>query len=290
MQNRNLKTILSLGALILFMIVIAAYLFRDIKIKQGQSALNLYSILPSRPNAILKINKVRDFAQFIDTSKVNYKLFNNFIPSRFLQLIKSNPDVNEFVFGFYENGVVCCTKAKGEDILRRWERPSNRTIKKTIENDSFMFYPAEGRTFIGKYEDEDVCILSYSSKLLRECVKMKRLDLKSPPANQEHVLEKLDSKAPLNLLIYSNILDLYVGLPDSSKWRIKERWLGADFIFNNGKMCSFAMLPYSSEIDTLYYMLADTLNNRLQSIVSGIKIETKIHKDENQVFFSSCIK
>ena len=49
------------------------------------------------------------------------------------------------------------------------------------------------------------------------------------PKEQMLLRKTLDSNAPLNLMIQSKLLDLYVKANDSTLWRISDRWLEPTF-------------------------------------------------------------
>ena len=100
---------------------------------------------------------------------------------------------------------------------------------------------------------------------------------------QMQLRKTLDSNAPLNLMIQSKLLDLYVKSNDSTLWRVRDRWLAADLFESEGNICYFSSLPYLEPADTLFRTIADTLSLRLEQHFSN-----QIYEEDGKFFYTGC--
>ena len=98
----------------------------------------------------------------------------------------------------------------------------------------------------------------------------------------------LDSNAPLNLMIQSKLLDLYVKANDSTLWRISDRWLGADLFESEGNICYFSSLPYHEPADTLFKTIGDILSVRLEQHFPQLHISSQIYEENGKVYYTGC--
>lgn len=112
---------------------------------------------------------------------------------------------------------------------------------------------------------------------------------KQPARGNKWLLRKtLDSNAPLNLMIQSKLLDLYVKANDSTLWRISDRWLGADLFESEGNICYFSSLPYHEPADTLFKTIGDTLSVRLEQHFTQLHISSQIYEENGKVYYTGC--
>lgn len=105
--------------------------------------------------------------------------------------------------------------AKGFRLVR-----SAETKKDGI---TFTYYPDTGNRFFGYYQHEGIWVASYSKKLLEEVAQIQRNRQSYLLPDQDRLRKSFDKNAPLNLMVQSDSLDLYVSLPDSTEWGIRKR-------------------------------------------------------------------
>ena len=129
---------------------------------------------------------------------------------------------------------------------------------------------------------------SYSKKLLEEVAQIQRNRHSSLLPDQDRLRRSFDKNAPLNLMVQADSLDLYVALPDSTEWRIRNRWLGADLFMNENHLCYFGNLPYNATTDSLYAPLGDTLALRLEQAFPQFDVSNQTTWEEGRAFYTGC--
>lgn len=129
---------------------------------------------------------------------------------------------------------------------------------------------------------------SYSKKLLEEVAQIQRNRQSYLLPDQDRLRKSFDKNAPLNLMVQSDSLDLYVSLSDSTEWGIRKGWLGADLFMNENHLCYFGSLPYNSTADSLYTSLGDTLVLRLEQAFPQFKVSNQTARENNRMFYTGC--
>lgn len=125
-------------------------------------------------------------------------------------------------------------------------------------------------------------------KLLEEVADIQRNQKNYLQKEQVKLRKTLDKNAPLNLMIQSEKLNLYVRTGDSTLWKISDRWLGADLFESEGNICYFSSLPYLAPADTLYRTIADTLSLRLEQRFPQLHISSQSYEEDGKVFYTGC--
>jgi hypothetical protein len=153
---------------------------------------------------------------------------------------------------------------------------------------TFTYYPDTENRFFGYYQHEGIWVASYSKKLLEEVAQIQRNRQSYLLPDQDRLRKSFDKNAPLNLMVQSDSLDLYVSLPDSTEWGIRKGWLGADLFMNENHLCYFGSLPYNSTADSLYTSLGDTLVLRLEQAFPQFKVSNQTARENNRMFYTGC--
>ena len=168
-------------------------------------------------------------------------------------------------------GIVMYAKADKKHVptyRRKCFKNSFQIIRSSTANQRrhhFYLLPGCRKPLFGYYQHNGVWVSSYSRKLLEEVAAIQSKK-NNQPKEQMLLRKTLDSNAPLNLMIQSKLLDLYVKANDSTLWRISDRWLGSrPFFESEGNICYFSSLPYHEPADTLFKTIGDTLSVRLRT-------------------------
>lgn len=270
------------------------YFFGDMKEGKDVAQTDLYTLTATAPEAILAVNRPSVFARIILTKPPVYQAFASRIPEIFLTIIQKTPEIPSLHFSFHPQGVIMYAKANKnmaghieENVLKTAFR--SFAPQQQIKGDvTFTYYPDTGNRFFGYYQQNGIWVASYSKKLLEEVAGIQRKQKNVLTDGQKQLRKTLDSNAPLNLMIQSNLLDLYVKANDSILWRISNSWLGADIFESEGNICFFSSLPHHEPADTLFKTLADTLAVRLEENFPQLHITNQIYEENGKVYYTGC--
>lgn len=270
------------------------YFFGDMKEGKDVAQTDLYTLTATAPEAILAVNRPSVFARIILTKTPVYQAFASGIPEIFLTIIQKTPEIPSLHFSFHPQGVIMYAKANKnmaghieENVLKTAFR--SFAPQQQIKGDvTFTYYPDTGNRFFGYYQQNGIWVASYSKKLLEEVAGIQQKQKNVLTDGQKQLRKTLDSNAPLNLMIQSNLLDLYVEANDSILWRISNSWLGADIFESEGNICFFSSLPHHEPADTLFKTLADTLAVRLEEKFPQLHITNQIYEENGKVYYTGC--
>ena len=270
------------------------YFFGDMKESKELVQTDLYTLTAPEPEAILAVNRPSVFARIILTKEPVYQAFASKIPEIYLTIIRKNPEIASLHLSFHPQGIVMYAKAD-KSMSRHIEENVLKTAFKSFAPQqqtkggiTFTYCPDAGNRFFGYYQHNGVWVDSYSRKLLEEVAAIQRKQKNNQPKEQMLLRKTLDSNAPLNLMIQSKLLDLYVKANDSTLWRISDRWLGADLFESEGNICYFSSLPYHEPADTLFKTIGDTLSVRLEQHFPQLHISSQIYEENGKVYYTGC--
>lgn len=257
---------------------------------------DLYTLVAPASDAFLSVNRPAAFTKYILSRKPERDAFASKIPDIYLSIIQNNRNLPWLLLSFHPQGVVLYAQA-GNSLVSQIEK---NTLQKTFgsfapqkqkrDGITFIYYPDAGNRFFGYYQHGGVWVASYSKKLLEEVAQIQRNRHSYLLPDQDRLRRSFDKNAPLNLMVQADSLDLYVALPDSTEWRIRNRWLGADFFMNENHLCYFGSLPYNATADTLYAPLGDTLALRLEQAFPQFKVSNQTTREEGRVFYTGCFE
>ncbi|WP_046149886.1 hypothetical protein [Parabacteroides sp. HGS0025] len=270
------------------------YFFGDMEEGKNVAQTDLYTLTAPSPAAILSVNRPAAFAKLILTKQPVYQAFASEIPEIFLSIVQKNTAIPALQFSFHTQGVVMYAKADKSIV----DNIENKILKSSFGafepqkqkkgEITFTYFPDAGNRFFGYYQYEGIWVASYSKKLLEEVATMQTNHTNQLQKEQIHLCKSLDRNAPLNLLIRSEKLNLYVKTNDSTQWKIDDRWLGADLFESEGNICYFSNLPYHAPADTLYRTIADTLSLRLEQYFPQLHISSQSYEEDGKVFYTGC--
>lgn len=270
------------------------FFFSNMQEKKRAVRIDLYTLVPPVSDATLAVNRPTIFARHILTQPSLYQAFASKIPEIYLSIIRNNQQIPSLLFSFHPQGVILYALADNgqanqikENILKK-TYPSFAPQKQTKSEINFVFYPDTGNLFFGYYHHNGIWVASYSKKLLEEVAQIQLNNQNYLLPNQDQMRKTFDLNAPLNLMIQADSLNLYVTLNDSSLWRLRNRWLGADLFMNEGHLCYFGNLPYYTDIDSLYAPLGDTLALRLEQLFPQLHITSQVKIDKDKVLYTGC--
>lgn len=290
MANRRDIIFFSIAALA----TLAAVWFFFSKMQEKKRAVrtDLYTLVAPGADVMLAVNRPATFARHILTKQRLHQAFATEIPDIYLSILRENPYLPALLFSFHPQGVVLYARADKEQV----KQIEKNTLKKFFpsfaprtqaeESIDFIFYPDTGNRFFGSYQHDGIWVASYSKKLLREAARTQLNHTNNLSAAQDRLRKTLDRNAPLNLMIQADSLNLYVTLDDSSQWRVRNRWLGADLFMNAGYLCYFGTLPYYADMDSLYAPLGDTLTRRLEQKFPQIHIKSQLKTEKDKVLYT----
>lgn len=270
------------------------YFFGDMKEGMNVAQTDLYTLTAPSPDAILSVNRPATFSKIILAKQPIYRAFASEIPEIFLYVTKKSPALSSLLFSFHPHGVVMYAKADKEtvrhienDVLKK-TFSSFEPQKQQIGDITFTYFADTGNRFFGCYQYNGIWVASYSKKLLEKVADIQKSN-KSYLLNEQVKLRKaFDENAPLNLMIRSELLNLYVNTGDSAQWKVSERWLGADLFESEGNICYFSSLSCHAPADTLYRAIADTLSQRLGQHFPQLHITTQFNEEDGKLFYTGC--
>ena len=257
---------------------------------------DLYALVAPASDAILSVNRPDIFAKYILSDSATWQTFSSRMPAVYLSLIRHYPSLPEVQFSFHPQGILLYTKmteSQAERIEQNYIKKTFNSFapqKQTIGNITFIYYPDAGNRFFGYYLYNGIYVASYSRKLLEEVARIQTRPVRYLLPAQEEIHRAFDRNAPLNLMFRADSLNLYVTLSDSTEWRIRDRWLGADLFSSKGKLCYFGSLPHQPEADSLYSALGDTLTLRLRQHFPQLPTTGQLSIDNGQVLYTGCCK
>ncbi len=255
---------------------------------------DLYTLVAPASDAILSINRPTAFTKYILSRKPERDAFASEIPDIYLSIIKNNQNLSRLLLSFHSQGIVFYAQA-GNSLGSRIEK---NTLQKAFgtfapqrqkkEDITFTYYPDAGNRFFGYYQHDGVWVASYSKKLLEEVARIQRNQQCYLLPDQDRLRKSFDKNAPLNLMVESDSINLYVSLSDSTEWRIRKGWLGADLFMNENHLCYFGNISYNSIPDSLYTSLGDTLALRLEQVFPQFKVSNQTIRGNKRVFYTGC--
>ena len=255
---------------------------------------DLYTLVAPASDAILSVNRPAAFTKYILSRNSERDAFASKVPDIYLSIIQNNHDLPWLLLSFHPQGVVFYAQA-GNSLAGRIEKNtlqksfgSFATQKQKRNGITFTYYPDAGNRFFGYYQHEGIWVASYSKKLLEEVAQIQRNRQSYLFPDQDRLRHSFDRNAPLNLMVQSDSLDLYISLPDSAEWRIRKEWVGADLFMNKNHLCYFGSLPYNSAADSLYTSLGDTLALRLEQAFPQFEVSNQTTRENGRVFYTGC--
>lgn len=270
------------------------FFFGDMKKGMDVAQTDLYTLTASSPEAILTVNRPAAFAKIILTKKPVYQAFAAETPEIFLSIIRKNTAIPALQLSYHPQGVVMYAKVDKEiaghienEILRN-TFGSFEPQKQKKDDITFTYFPATGNRFFGYYQYNGIWVASYSKKLLEEVADIQKNNKSHLSKEQLEIHKNLDRNAPLNLMIQSEKLNLYVNTSDSTRWKINDRWLGADLFESEGNICYFSSLPYHAPADTLFRNIGDTLSLRLEQYFPQLHISSQSYEEDGKVYYTGC--
>lgn len=270
------------------------YFFGDMKEGKDVAQTDLYTLTAPSPEAILTVNRPSTFAKIILTKQPIYQAFASEIPEIFLSIIKRNTAITALQLSFHPQGVVMYAKAD-KNIVNHIENDILRSAFGSFEPQlqikgdiRFTYFPTAGNRFFGYYQHNGIWVASYSKKLLEEVADIQKSHKNYLHKEQVKLRKTLDTNAPLNLMIQSEKLNLYVKTSDSTQWRVCDRWLGADLFESEGNVCFFSSLPYHAPADTLYRTITDTLSLRLEQYFPQLHFSSQSYEEGEKMYFTGC--
>lgn len=270
------------------------YFFVDLKEGRNVAQTDLFDLTAAQHNAVLSINRPAVFARMFLSKPPIYEAFSSDIPDIYLSLLHKHTEITEAQFSFHPQGIVMYAKAdksmagRIESELQNNFFPSFAPQKQTKGGILFTYYPEAGNRFFGFYQCNGIWVASYSKKLLEEVAYQQRGKKNKLPAEEKQLKESLDKNAPLNLMIRSELLDLYVNASDTAQWRINSKWLGADLFESEGNICYFGNLPFQEPCDSLYQSVADTLSARLEQHFPQLHITNQCYEENGKIYLTGC--
>lgn len=193
---------------------------------------DLYTLVAPASDAILSVNRPAAFTKYILSRDSERDAFASKIPDIYLSIIQNNRNIPWLLLSFHPQGVILYAQA-GNNLVGRIEK---NTLQKAFGSSlrrnkkgrhHFYYYPDTGNRFFGYYQHEGIWVASYSKKLLEEVAQIQRNRQSYLLPDQDRLRKSFDKNAPLNLMVQSDSLDLYVSLPDSTEWGIRKGWLGS---------------------------------------------------------------
>lgn len=273
------------------------YFFGKMEKTKTTAQTDLYTLVAPASEAVLGVNRPDIFAKYMLSDSSVRQVFASRIPPIYLSLIREYPGLPELLFSFHAQGVLFYTKATEAQVSRMEEHSIKKKFssfapqKQGIGPVTFIYYPDTGNRFFGYYQYNGIFVASYSRKLLEEVARIQTKPIRYLLPEQETIRRSFDRNAPLNLMFGSDSLNLYVTLSDSTEWRIRGHWLGADLFMSKGNLCYFGSIPYEPEADSLYTALGDTLSLRLKQLFPQLPaVTSQFSIDNGQVLYTGCNK
>lgn len=266
------------------------FFFGNIENKKKTIQTDLYALTAPNPYAILAINRPVSFTKHMLASKPVYDAFTGKIPDIYLSLLSENKEQSTTLLSFHPQGIVYYSKTNtpvGNKIPEKFFN-SFAPQMQTKGDITFSYYPDTGNQFFGCFQYHNIYVASYSKKLLEEAADILASSPHTLSARQKQLRKTFDPNAPLNLMINSDSLDLYVKTGNTTEWRINDYWLGADIFMSEGNICCFGSVPYFQTSDSLYQALADTLTLRIEQIFPQFHIQNQINIEGENVYYTGC--
>ena len=287
--------------IIIFIIVILATLmtigifFNILKTKKETTQANLFSLIAPSPYAILKVNQPSSFSKYILSKPKTHTLFASAIPTIYLEIIQNHPTLEAAQISFHPQGIVFYAQADDKKVTQITKETLQKQFNsfapqtQTINELTFTYYPDTDNNFFGCYHAQGIWVASYSQKLLEEVASTQFNRTKQELSVQKELLKTLDQHVPLNLLLPTDSLNLYVSINDSTNWHIQNGWLGADLFSNDNHLCYSGSIPHHPVSDSLYLQIGDTLALRLQQLFPQFNISNQTSIESEHVFYSGCL-
>lgn len=271
----------------------AVWFFLGNMLKEKETArTDLYTLVAPASDAVLSINRPATFTQYILSRKPEREAFASKIPDIYLSIIQNNRNLPWLLLSFHPQGVVLYAQA-GNHLVSQIEKNTLQNTfgafapqKQKRDGITFTYYPDTENRFFGYYQHNGVWVASYSKKLLEKVAHLQQNGQNNLYPEQERLRKSFDKNAPLNLMIQADSLDLYVSLSDSTEWRLRKYWLGADLFMNENHLCYFGSLPYHSTADSLYAPLGDTLALRLEQLFPQFNVSNQTTREKERVFYT----
>lgn len=271
------------------------FFFRKMEKEKAVMQTDLYTFIPSSPEAVLSINRPPLFSKTLLKDTAIYTAFASKIPEVFLSIIRNTSQNIPMLFSFHPSGIVLYMPADPDRIKKMEE-----TIFKNLFGSfspqmqkngeiSFIYYPDVENRFFGYYTYKGIWVASYSKKLLEKVAQLQKNAIYPLFSLPLTIRESFDRNAPANLMFKSNLLNLY-RVTDSlvcAEGRMPDSWLGADLFASEGNVCVFGSLPFG-ENDSLCFALADTLSRRIEQLFPSLRLTHQVTKEKDKIFYTGC--
>lgn len=282
-----------IGLLVITTLIIGiVHFYRNIQERKKTDLIDLYSLVASGPEGLIKINRPQVVSSLILSREETKEFIHASIPDIYLSLIKNSPSS---ILSIHQQGIVFYTKADSKIVEQIQKNvlasyfPSYMPYEEERSGVVYHLYPDTDNRFFGYYHHNGILVAGYNLKLLEEVAAKQNCNTSHPCYPLNTNTEKFDQNAPMNLLLPTDKLDLHFQLNDSTTWRSRETWLTTDIFSNEGKICCYGNMEVPLPMDSLYLSLAaDTLSRQFEKIFPALKMDSQIYQEEGTLYYTGC--
>jgi len=255
---------------------------------------DLYTIIAPNPNALICINRPSLLTKIILSDNNKQDLFTPYIPQVFLSVLDKGV-IPFYLISYHAQGEVLYAKATMEQadeiafkVLHTYFN-SYDPQRIVVDGAEYTFYAIPGNRFFVTYYNNGVWAASFSKKLLEYVAIQQSGGKLSLPESISDQRKLLDRSAPLNIIFPAERLNVYTQINDSTQVNLGNGWIYADIYVSENKLCSFTRIPYHASFDSIYPLLADTLQLRLNSFFPQHNFMLQFDKDNDQIYYTTCL-
>lgn len=270
------------------------YFYRNIQAGKRTEAINLYHLVASPPEMLIRVNRPQLSASLVFSHREIETLFLRSVPEIYLDLIRQSLSDTPCLLTMHPQGVLFYTKA-GTETMNHYEEnvlwthfPAYEPLRETEGKITYTLYPDTANRFFGCYYHEGIFVAGYNLKQLKETA-AHQCNL---PVDAGNMLEKthaFDRKAPINILFSSGQLNLHFPLNDSIFWHPANEWITTDLFVSEGKVCVNGTIPLPRSIHSDVWQVAtDTIRTQIDRRFPTLRIDLQIRQEENALSYTGC--
>lgn len=271
MKNRRTNKVLTVLA-ITTIIGGTIFFLLQISKKKVNERIDLHSLVLPDFHGIIILNKPAELCAILKRQPQLEASFKELISEDYYRII-SQLKQSKAIISYYPKGTILLyqKQSKQDNAEDSFIGEPSYTIRE--KGVKCYYYPRSEKRYLGHFNYGNICIFSYSKKLLEAVAETKT----SQPSPQENSLplatERFDVSAILNISFYN---------------KENVRWQTYDIFRHEDQVCCLLNYPRTEVSDSLLTSFGDSLSQRIIQRIPDIPLHTDYSTDSSTVYYTFC--
>lgn len=271
MKTRQIELV-SVALLIAVMLGLVVFFLWRMRQEAQTERIDMRQLILRDAVAVAQINDPAKFLGVLEQQPCLKQYFVQSIPDdyfRLLRQIRQTP----VLLTYYPRGTVMLFRP--ENSSGEFESCFANEETFTVEKDNrlFVFYPRTKNRFFGSFRHGDVCVVSYSRKLLEAVNNQIRFERFTSLEELRKGVSQYDKHALLNVFY-----------PVSGS----REWHSADIRLRQQQVCCVINETLIQQTDSIVTAIADSLAQKIRQIIPGIELQQDYSLTDSLVLYSFC--